>query len=51
MVHFLLTYTVRKKGGNFKTRKLFNYPESFLFCLYFRKEATLKKSKKTEKAP
>ena len=23
-----------KKGGNFRTRKFFNYPESFLFCLY-----------------
>ena len=24
------------KGGNFKTRKFFNYPESFLYCLYSR---------------
>ena len=31
-----LTYTVREKGGNFKTRKFFNYPESFLYCLYSR---------------
>ena len=23
-----------EKGGNFKTRKFFNYPESFLYCLY-----------------
>ena len=23
-----------KKGGNFNTRKFFNYPESFLDCLY-----------------
>ena len=23
-----------KKGGNFKTKKFFNYPETFLYCLY-----------------
>ena len=28
------TYTMGEKGGNFKTRKLFNYPESFLYWLY-----------------
>ena len=25
-----------KKGGNVKTRKFFNYPDSFLYCLYSR---------------
>ena len=25
-----------EKGGNFKTRKFFNYPESFWYCLYSR---------------
>ena len=25
---------MKEKGGNFKTRKFFNYPESFLYCLY-----------------
>ena len=25
---------MREKGGNFKTRKFLNYPESFLYCLY-----------------
>ena len=28
------------KGGDFKTRKFFNYPESFLYCLYSRSEDT-----------
>ena len=29
-----------KKGGNFKIRKFFNYPESFLCCLNSRKSFT-----------
>ena len=31
---FSLSYTVREKGGKFKTRKFVNYPESLLYCLY-----------------
>ena len=30
-----------KKGGKFKTRKFFNYPESFLYLIYSRKGVDL----------
>ena len=31
---FSLTYTVRDKRRKFQKRKSFNYPESFLYCLW-----------------
>ena len=31
---FCLPYSIREKGGNFKARKIFNYPELVLYCLY-----------------
>ena len=39
---YCIFHALREKGGNFKTKKLFNYPESFLYCLYSRIVSTLK---------